>query len=133
MSHHTRHRVKELHRAAVFGVRGFLALRGDLPPVTSLRRLTTLCSLAGLPAPQQLAYDLETAGSEAERNDMVQYFAENFDGFAPTEHGWVQSSRQLWVNPDCGLKTRAYKETKASIESLVAATEAVRASLTVAV
>ncbi|WP_423817091.1 hypothetical protein [Rothia nasimurium] len=42
-------------------------------------------------------------------------------------------TRQLWVNPDCGLKTRAYKETKASIESLVAATEAVRASLTVAV
>lgn len=42
-------------------------------------------------------------------------------------------ARQLWVNPDCGLKTRAYKETKASIESLVAATEAVRASLTVAV
>lgn len=33
-------------------------------------------------------------------------------------------ARQLWVNPDCGLKTRAYKETKASIESLVAATEA---------
>ncbi|MBF0809102.1 5-methyltetrahydropteroyltriglutamate--homocysteine S-methyltransferase [Rothia nasimurium] len=42
-------------------------------------------------------------------------------------------ARQLWVNPDCGLKTRAYKETKASIESLVAATEAVRASLNVAV
>lgn len=41
-------------------------------------------------------------------------------------------ARQLWVNPDCGLKTRAYKETKASIESLVAATEAVRASLTAA-
>jgi 5-methyltetrahydropteroyltriglutamate--homocysteine methyltransferase len=28
---------------------------------------------------------------EAERNDMVQYFAENLDGFAVTEHGWVQS------------------------------------------
>ncbi|MFV0434232.1 MAG: 5-methyltetrahydropteroyltriglutamate--homocysteine S-methyltransferase [Leucobacter sp.] len=28
---------------------------------------------------------------EAERNDMVQYFAELLDGFAVTEHGWVQS------------------------------------------
>lgn len=33
-------------------------------------------------------------------------------------------ARQLWGNSDCGLKTRAYKETKASIESLVAAIEA---------
>jgi len=28
---------------------------------------------------------------EAERNDMVQYFAEHLDGFAVTENGWVQS------------------------------------------
>jgi 5-methyltetrahydropteroyltriglutamate--homocysteine methyltransferase len=28
---------------------------------------------------------------EAERNDMVQYFAENLDGFAVTQNGWVQS------------------------------------------
>lgn len=28
---------------------------------------------------------------EPERNDMVQYFAENLDGFAVTQHGWVQS------------------------------------------
>ncbi|WP_374977678.1 5-methyltetrahydropteroyltriglutamate--homocysteine S-methyltransferase [Microbacterium trichothecenolyticum] len=28
---------------------------------------------------------------EGERNDMVQYFAENLDGFAVTENGWVQS------------------------------------------
>ena len=49
-----------------------------------------------------------------------------------TPLGYIPA-RQLWVNPDCGLKTRAYKETKASIESLVAATGAVRASLTVAV
>lgn len=28
---------------------------------------------------------------EPERNDMVQYFAENFDGFAVTKRGWVQS------------------------------------------
>ena len=32
----------------------------------------------------------------------------------------------LWVNPDCGLKTRGYAETVACLEHLVAATKAVR-------
>ncbi|MDN4477735.1 5-methyltetrahydropteroyltriglutamate--homocysteine S-methyltransferase [Demequina sp. SYSU T00039] len=35
--------------------------------------------------------------------------------------------KQLWVNPDCGLKTRAYAETTASLEHMMAATQAVRA------
>jgi 5-methyltetrahydropteroyltriglutamate--homocysteine methyltransferase len=35
--------------------------------------------------------------------------------------------RQLWVNPDCGLKTRGYTETVASLENMLAATRAVRA------
>jgi 5-methyltetrahydropteroyltriglutamate--homocysteine methyltransferase len=35
-------------------------------------------------------------------------------------------ARQLWVNPDCGLKTRAYPETIASLTSLVAATRDAR-------
>ena len=34
---------------------------------------------------------------------------------------------RLWVNPDCGLKTRAYEETKASLDNLVSATRQVRA------
>ncbi|MGC4175284.1 5-methyltetrahydropteroyltriglutamate--homocysteine S-methyltransferase [Demequina sp.] len=34
--------------------------------------------------------------------------------------------KQLWVNPDCGLKTRAYPETKATLENLIEATRAVR-------
>lgn len=36
---------------------------------------------------------------------------------------------QVWVNPDCGLKTRAYTETVASLENLVAAAQAVRAEV----
>ena len=28
---------------------------------------------------------------EPERNDMVQYFAEQLDGFFATQNGWVQS------------------------------------------
>lgn len=34
---------------------------------------------------------------------------------------------QLWVNPDCGLKTRAYEETVASLKNMMAATKVVRA------
>ncbi|MFD1214731.1 5-methyltetrahydropteroyltriglutamate--homocysteine S-methyltransferase, partial [Arthrobacter sp. GCM10027362] len=35
-------------------------------------------------------------------------------------------SRQLWINPDCGLKTRGYEETVASLRNLVAAAGTVR-------
>ena len=41
--------------------------------------------------------------------------------------------RQVWVNPDCGLKTRAYPETVASLKNLVEATELVRAEVDVTV
>ena len=34
---------------------------------------------------------------------------------------------RLWVNPDCGLKTRGYEETKASLDNLFAATRHVGA------
>ncbi len=36
---------------------------------------------------------------------------------------------QLWVNPDCGLKTRRYEEVTPSLEHLVAAARTVRATL----
>jgi 5-methyltetrahydropteroyltriglutamate--homocysteine methyltransferase len=35
----------------------------------------------------------------------------------------------LWVNPDCGLKTRGYEETTASLKNLAAATLNVRTQL----
>jgi 5-methyltetrahydropteroyltriglutamate--homocysteine methyltransferase len=38
--------------------------------------------------------------------------------------------RQVWVNPDCGLKTRGYDETVASLENMLAATRAVREQVT---
>lgn len=37
-------------------------------------------------------------------------------------------AERLWVNPDCGLKTRGTEETVASLRNLVAAAKAVRAS-----
>jgi len=39
---------------------------------------------------EELGLDVLVHG-EPERNDMVQYFAEHLDGFAVTQHGWVQS------------------------------------------
>ncbi|MCP3818520.1 5-methyltetrahydropteroyltriglutamate--homocysteine S-methyltransferase [Streptomyces sp. A3M-1-3] len=38
-------------------------------------------------------------------------------------------AERLWVNPDCGLKTRGWPETRASLGNLVAAAREVRAEL----
>ena len=51
-------------------------LRGEIARVVSLQ--------------EEIGLDVLVHG-EPERNDMVQYFAEHLDGFAVTEHGWVQS------------------------------------------
>ena len=47
---------------------------------------------------EELGLDVLVHG-EAERNDMVQYFAELLDGFATTEHGWVQSYGSRCTRP----------------------------------
>ncbi len=39
----------------------------------------------------------------------------------------VVPAAQLWVNPDCGLKTRAWPETKAALEAMVEAAKVLRA------
>ncbi|BBG65517.1 5-methyltetrahydropteroyltriglutamate--homocysteine methyltransferase [Hydrogenimonas sp.] len=41
----------------------------------------------------------------------------------------VLPARQLWINPDCGLKTRRWEEVKPSLENMVTAAKRVRASL----
>ena len=40
--------------------------------------------------------------------------------------GDVFSADQLWINPDCGLKTRGWPEVRASLEHMVAAARAFR-------
>ena len=55
--------------------------------------------------------------SAAEMTDLLRAAVRSVDG------------RHLWVNPDCGLKTRGYAETVPSLEHLVAAAGAVRAEL----
>ena len=41
----------------------------------------------------------------------------------------VLSPQQLWVNPDCGLKTRGWAEVRPALVAMVAAAKAVRARL----
>ncbi|PQJ66588.1 5-methyltetrahydropteroyltriglutamate--homocysteine S-methyltransferase [Photobacterium angustum] len=47
---------------------------------------------------EQLDLDVLVHG-EAERNDMVEYFAEQLEGFAVTKFGWVQSYGSRCVKP----------------------------------
>jgi len=37
------------------------------------------------------------------------------------------AERQIWVNPDCGLKTRAWPETKEALKYMVDAAKQMRA------
>ena len=38
-------------------------------------------------------------------------------------------AERLWVNPDCGLKTRTYAQVEAALSNMVRATSLVRSSL----
>ncbi|XVQ06292.1 5-methyltetrahydropteroyltriglutamate--homocysteine S-methyltransferase [Spirillospora sp. CA-255316] len=60
------------------------AMRGEIARVVALQ--------------EDLGLDVLVHG-EPERNDMVQYFAEQLDGYAATEHGWVQSYGSRYVRP----------------------------------
>ncbi len=64
-------------------------------------------------------YDIHSARipSEKEIEDKIREILQ----FVPKE--------KLWINPDCGLKTRGVEETIPSLTNLVAAAKAVRATL----
>ncbi|MPZ52538.1 MAG: 5-methyltetrahydropteroyltriglutamate--homocysteine S-methyltransferase [Acidimicrobiia bacterium] len=47
---------------------------------------------------EEIGLDVLVHG-EPERNDMVQYFAEQLDGYVATQHGWVQSYGSRGVRP----------------------------------
>jgi 5-methyltetrahydropteroyltriglutamate--homocysteine methyltransferase len=47
---------------------------------------------------EEIGLDVLVHG-EPERNDMVQYFAEQMDGYVFTENGWVQSYGSRYVRP----------------------------------
>ena len=41
----------------------------------------------------------------------------------------VLKPEQIWVNPDCGLKTRDWPETKSALKEMVEATKSLRAQI----
>lgn len=64
-------------------------------------------------------YDIHSprVPSVAEQAELIRAAARNF----PTD--------RLWVNPDCGLKTRGYAETEAALRNMVLARDEVAATL----
>jgi 5-methyltetrahydropteroyltriglutamate--homocysteine methyltransferase len=41
----------------------------------------------------------------------------------------VIPAKQIWINPDCGLKTRAWPETKAALKAMIDAAKELRQSV----
>ncbi|MFY1594751.1 5-methyltetrahydropteroyltriglutamate--homocysteine S-methyltransferase [Micromonospora sp. WMMD737] len=73
------------HRAGTLDDAGYTArMRAEVEHVIRLQ--------------EELGLDVLVHG-EPERNDMVQYFGEQLDGFAATDHGWVQSYGSRCVRP----------------------------------
>ncbi|MFI6867213.1 5-methyltetrahydropteroyltriglutamate--homocysteine S-methyltransferase [Nocardia sp. NPDC050406] len=71
--------------------------KGDITPAQYQERMRA--EIAEVIALQEkLGLDVLVHG-EPERNDMVQYFAEQLDGFAATANGWVQSYGTRCVRP----------------------------------
>lgn len=71
--------------------------KGEIDTCEYIRRMQS--EIADVVALQEkLGLDVLVHG-EPERNDMVQYFAEQLDGFAATETGWVQSYGTRCVRP----------------------------------
>jgi 5-methyltetrahydropteroyltriglutamate--homocysteine methyltransferase len=81
----------EIRRARSRHVRGEL----DDAGYTALMR-AEIDRVVGLQ--EEIGLDVIVHG-EPERNDMVQYFAENLDGFAVTTNGWVQSYGSRCTRP----------------------------------
>ncbi|NCD16835.1 MAG: 5-methyltetrahydropteroyltriglutamate--homocysteine S-methyltransferase [Actinobacteria bacterium] len=78
-------RARAAHRAGTMSDADYdAAMRAEIARVVELQ--------------ERLGLDVLVHG-EAERNDMVQYFAENLEGFATTEHGWVQSYGSRCTRP----------------------------------
>ncbi|MFD8495291.1 5-methyltetrahydropteroyltriglutamate--homocysteine S-methyltransferase [Amycolatopsis sp. NPDC059657] len=78
-------KARAAHRAGKLGDDGYrAAMHAEIDKVVRLQ--------------EDLGLDVLVHG-EPERNDMVQYFAEQLAGFAATEFGWVQSYGSRCVRP----------------------------------
>ncbi|MGW7368646.1 5-methyltetrahydropteroyltriglutamate--homocysteine S-methyltransferase [Streptomyces sp. NPDC054841] len=92
-------------------------------------------SLEAARSHMQVAGELATAGYPREVGPGV------YDIHSPRVPGTAEAgallrkgleaiaAERLWVNPDCGLKTRGWPETRASLDNLVAAAREIRTDL----
>lgn len=92
-------------------------------------------SLEAARSHMQVASELATAGYPREVGPGV------YDIHSPRVPGVAEATallcmgldaipvERLWVNPDCGLKTRGWPEVRAALENLVAAAREIRGSL----
>ncbi len=88
---------------------------GSFPQTTEVRHARAALARQDMPAPEydrtvqtwiddavrwqeEIGLDVLVHG-EFERNDMVKYFGEQLDGYAFTQHGWVQSYGSRCVAP----------------------------------
>jgi 5-methyltetrahydropteroyltriglutamate--homocysteine methyltransferase len=98
-------------------------LDADVTSIEAARsKMEILGDIAGAGYPRGIGpgvYDIHSprVPTEAEVTELL------------TEAVKAIDSGQLWVNPDCGLKTRRYEEVTPSLEHILAATRAVRATL----
>src|SRR5690606_9129004 len=65
------------------------------------------------------AYDIHSARVPSEQ-EMVNLLNKALEVLAP---------EQIWVNPDCGLKTRGWKEVETALQYMVDATKKLRGTL----
>jgi 5-methyltetrahydropteroyltriglutamate--homocysteine methyltransferase len=91
---------------------------------TSRSQMALLEAFADFAYPNQIGpgvYDIHSprVPSEAEMADLLRAALQRL------------KPQQLWINPDCGLKTRGWDETRPALERMVAAARRLRADLSV--
>ncbi|WP_182335505.1 5-methyltetrahydropteroyltriglutamate--homocysteine S-methyltransferase [Stenotrophomonas acidaminiphila] len=102
------------------------ALDADVISIeTSRSRMELLDAFARFDYPNQVGpgvYDIHSP-RVPDRAEMVELLRRASE---------VLPAEKLWVNPDCGLKTRAWPETRAALEAMVEAAQVLRAELSAA-
>ena len=102
------------------------ALDADVISIeTSRSRMELLDAFARFDYPNQVGpgvYDIHSP-RVPDRTEMVELLRRASE---------VLPAEKLWVNPDCGLKTRAWAETRAALEAMVDAAQVLRAELSAA-
>ena len=136
-----------------WAVKAFRITTSAVEDATQIHTHMCYCDFASiLPSIAALDADVISMESARSRMEMLDAFQKHgypneigpglFDIHSPRVPGVAEMKellelavgalrpRQVWVNPDCGLKTRQWKETIATLTNMVAAAKEVRSALT---